>query len=123
MPSKVCLVCSKDFWSRWRNTPAVCESCVLNAVICPCCWAVTVTSDPSQLSLFDAGEQCRLIDVRAWERPIEALVRSRLPRGFDYETYIPQLLANIPARHVELENIPPWPRWTRQRERRQQPFF
>jgi hypothetical protein len=53
MPLKWCLLCNGEYWSRWRNTPAVCEGCKLLTVICSECERVVrVEADPAQLDIF-----------------------------------------------------------------------
>lgn len=123
MPVKFCSLCGAEYFARWRNTPAVCESCALHVVICPGCWKVTTASDPAQLSLFDVD--ALLTALGAW-RPLSSLLAGHfantVPRDFDWETYTEHLLSTRRARNLELLNRPPWPRRASTAERQRYPF-
>lgn len=57
---KRCQFCRRHFFSRWRNTPAVCEGCAPCALVCThCLQIVAVERDPMQLTLFSADEMVR----------------------------------------------------------------
>lgn len=51
---KVCANCTREYWSRWRNTPTeYCPACRDGAVLCTKCGAAIVPPyDAAQLTLF-----------------------------------------------------------------------
>lgn len=120
MPSKTCVVCQADYWARWRNTPAVCDTCAGRVLICPGCWHVEAYSDPAQLSLFGA---------RALEpfglTPLAQLVAQhfahRVPLNFEPETHVDDLLTTEAAQHPEPTRHH-WPRRATHAERMKYPF-
>jgi hypothetical protein len=129
MPTKFCSICGGEYWARWRNTPAICESCALRAIVCPGCWKVTLLVDPAQLSLFTTPAQlaaCSGADSAAlWlgVRPIVALLEPRLPAQFDYELAYAALVAMQAGRHDEQQLLlAPWARPPSRADRLQHSF-
>lgn len=117
MPTKVC-ACGREYWARWRNTPAVCEECVLRVIVCPDCWRVTRASDPAQLSLFygpEAVGRRRLLPAT-----LAAHFANVRPRHFDHETHVEELLTTTAAKHPT--DAAPWPKRASRAERQRHPL-
>lgn len=105
MPLKVCSVCDKDYFARWRNTPAVCDDCGVRASLCPACWRVELRADdPAQLALFDRRE----LERRGAWRSIAAMLMDHF--------------ANNPPPEPERAAVSPWPGQAPAAERRRYPY-
>lgn len=109
MPLKFCSVngpdCERQFFSRWRNVPAICPPCALHVVVCPGCRAPKLRGDdPAQLALFTVADMER----RGTWSTLDALLQNHF--------------ANRAPPRID-EELPPWPVAASPAVRRASPYF